>query len=50
VSDNPKQFKSALKNNLYVHSFCYVEEHFHVNRWYTKLNQLYCNSYYCMYI
>jgi len=26
LSDNPKQFKSALKNYLYVHSFHSVEE------------------------
>jgi len=32
LSNNPKQFKSALKNYLYAHSFYCVEEYFNVNK------------------
>jgi len=30
LSDNPKQFKSALKSYLYAHSFYCIEEYFNV--------------------
>jgi hypothetical protein len=32
LSDNPKQFKLALRKYLYAHSFYSVEEYFGVNR------------------
>jgi hypothetical protein len=31
LCDNPKQFKSALKNYLYAHSFYCLEEYFNIN-------------------
>jgi hypothetical protein len=38
LSNDTKQFKSALKNYLHAHSFCCIDEYFSVNRELCKFN------------